>query len=154
MQCSWLTLSWKFGLDPMLQRNWTTSTCPYRAATWRAVSPDCNDRRTCQCNFLCHTMICTACTPCTAWMPCILHGILLPLHRPATQLHQQSSQADYTWQTHHQPAGRLFLQRLSFSRTYFPSLFVLDHSHDGISEQYEEEAVCAIVLKQMSHFYS
>lgn len=62
MQCSWLTLSWKFGLDPMLQRNWTTSTCPYRAATWRAVSPDCNYRRTCQCNSLCHTTIYTACT--------------------------------------------------------------------------------------------
>lgn len=85
-----------------------------------------------------------------AW---VLHGILLPLHGPATQFHQQSLQTACTRQTHHHGTGRLFLWRLSFSRTYFSTIFVPDHNHHRISEQYTEEAVCAIVLKQMSHFY-
>lgn len=103
---------------------------------------------------MCHPVIYTACTPHTAWMPWILHRTLLPLRSPATQLRQQSLQTGCTWQTHHHLAVRLFLQRLSLSRTYFPTLFVPDHSHNGISEQYEEETVCANVLKHTTHFYS
>lgn len=152
-QCSWLTLSWKFGLDPMLQRNWTTSTCPYRAATWSAVSPDCNHRRTWQSNSLCHTMIHTACTLCAAWMPWILHGILLPLPCPATQLHQQSLLAGCTWQTQHHLAGMLFLQGFIFPELIFPLyLFQITDTMGFLSNMRRE--LCVQLLKHMSHFYS